>query len=88
MRSAAVSVEATATIFTSSGIDMERAFRGFDENHDGKIDYGEFARGLKALGAELDQQQLEDLITILDRDGDGVISDEEIAMEDHRQYSS
>jgi hypothetical protein len=35
---------------------LERAFRGFDENRDGEIDHGEFSRGLKSLGAELEQQ--------------------------------
>jgi hypothetical protein len=68
-----------SNVFTVSGINLERAFRGFDENRDGEIDYGEFARGLKSLGAELDQQQLDDLITILDTDGNGTIDYSEFA---------
>jgi hypothetical protein len=62
---------AMASMFASSGIELERAFRGFDENGDGQLDYGEFSRGLKNLGVALGEQQLEDLVTILDRDGDG-----------------
>eukprot|EP01043_Picozoa_sp_COSAG02_P073116 COSAG02_NODE_14076_length_1313_cov_1.795717_1_plen_409_part_10 len=70
---------AMASMFASSGIELERAFRGFDENGDGQLDYGEFSRGLKNLGVALGEQQLEDLVTILDRDGDGTIDYTEFA---------
>ena len=66
-------------VFSSSGITLERAFRGFDENRDGVIDHAEFERGLKSLGAEIEPQQLDDLIAILDKDGDGSIDYSEFA---------
>ena len=53
---------ALGNTFASSGIALERAFRGFDENGDGQLDYGEFSRGLKNLGVALGEQQLEDLV--------------------------
>jgi len=68
-----------SSLFTSSGVSLERAFRGFDENRDGAIDHGEFSRGLTKLGAQLSASQLDDLISILDKDGDGTIDYVEFA---------
>ena len=66
-------------VFKVKGVSLERAFRDFDENRDGAIDYGEFERGLTSLGATLSATQVTDLITMLDKDGDGSIDYVEFA---------
>ena len=68
-----------STLFSASGLSLERAFRAFDENRDGVIDPGEFSRGLKNLGAELSEVQQADLVALLDKDGDGSIDYVEFA---------
>jgi Ca2+-binding EF-hand superfamily protein len=68
-----------AGVFDSSGVSLERQFRGFDTDGDGAIDHDEFKNGLLSLGAKVTEAQIDDLITILDKDGDGEIDYQEFA---------
>ena len=52
---------------------LERAFREFDENGDGEIDYDELRNGMRNLGADVSDDQLRDVMALLDKDGDGSI---------------
>ena len=60
-------------MFKMSNVGLEQQFRGFDANGDGQISHAEFRQGLLSLGAQITEQQIDDLVTILDSDGDGVI---------------
>ena len=66
-------------VFQASGVSLERQFRGFDTNSDGSIDHDEFRNGLASLGANVSEAQIDDLIMILDQDGDGEIDYQEFA---------
>ena len=68
-----------AGVFKASGVTLERQFRGFDTNSDGSIDHDEFRNGLASLGANVSEAQIDDLIMILDQDGDGEIDYQEFA---------
>ena len=67
------------SMFSLSGVSLERAFRALDTNRDGSIDYDEFAMGLYTLGAEISEGQLDDLISVLDIDGSGAVDYSEFA---------
>ena len=68
-----------AGMFKMSNVGLEQQFRGFDANGDGEISADEFRQGLLSLGAQITEQQIDDLVTILDKDGDGVIDYHEFA---------
>ncbi|VFQ98113.1 unnamed protein product [Cuscuta campestris] len=53
--------------------EMEQVFAKFDANSDGKISASELGSILTSLGATATEQDLEDLIKEVDRDGDGHI---------------
>ena len=58
-------------IFKTHRIELKKAFQKFDTNNDGAIDEREMRKGLARLNLGLSAQQVEDLLAVLDRDGDG-----------------
>ncbi|KAK8588618.1 hypothetical protein V6N12_023045 [Hibiscus sabdariffa] len=56
--------------------DLERIFKRFDTNGDGKISAAELGEALKALGS-VTPDEVSRMMTELDTDGDGFISYEE-----------
>ena len=60
-------------MFQMSNVGLEQQFRGFDTDGDGDISHEEFRNGLHSLGAQISDSQIDDLVTILDKDGDGSI---------------
>ena len=64
-------------ILNVSGISIERAFRAFDTNHDGCLDRVEVGQGLAHMAgssaAVLSAQDIDDMFTMLDKDGDGSV---------------
>ena len=62
-----------SAVFKVSGASIERTFREFDQNGDGVVDSDELQYGLEAMGVELSTIQLQDIMSLLDKDGDGSI---------------
>ena len=60
-------------IFKSNRLTLTEEFAQFDTNKDGAIDEREFRRGLTRLNIGLSEQQVEDLLAVIDRDGSGAI---------------
>ena len=60
-------------IFKSHRMQLRDAFQKFDTNNDGAIDEREMRKGLARLNLGLSAQQVEDLLAVLDRNGDGRI---------------
>ena len=58
----------------SSQSDVEAAFRQFDANGDGAIDFNEMSNGLKSSGVLLTVQEIETIFAVADQDGDGQVS--------------
>uniref|UniRef100_A0A6V7QRC5 EF-hand domain-containing protein n=1 Tax=Ananas comosus var. bracteatus TaxID=296719 RepID=A0A6V7QRC5_ANACO len=56
---------------------LERIFRCFDENGDGKISPGELQRCMRAVGEELSCEEAEAAVRSADWDGDGLIGFED-----------
>jgi len=54
--------------------EVEGAFKKFDTNNDGAIDYNEMKQGLKSSGVLLTEQEIETIFAIADQDGDGQVS--------------
>ena len=52
---------------------LTEAFRQFDLNGDGHIDERELRNGLTRLNVGLSAQQVEDLLAVIDRDGNGSV---------------
>ncbi|XP_010911621.2 calcium-binding protein CML38 [Elaeis guineensis] len=63
-----------STIFTvSKSGELERVFRYFDENGDGKISPAELQNCLRAAGEELSAEDAEAVVESTDSDGDGLL---------------
>ncbi|XP_058735625.1 polcalcin Cyn d 7-like [Vicia villosa] len=58
--------------------EIERVFKRFDVNGDGKISLTEFADALKVLGLT-SQDEVQRRMAEIDKDGDGFITLEELA---------
>ena len=65
--------------FTQSGMTPELLFNTFEKDGDGEIGRDEFRRMLQSLGANVPSATLDDLFTMLDKDGGG---DGEIDLEE------
>ncbi|KAM4828520.1 calmodulin-alpha-like [Thomomys bottae] len=57
--------------------ELHQAFSRFDKNGDGKINTEELGEVMKAVGQNLTEAELKELIARLDTDGDGTISFQE-----------
>lgn len=63
-----------STLFTGSKSgELERVFRYFDENGDGKISPAELQNCLRAAGEELSAEDAEAVVESSDSDGDGLL---------------
>ena len=58
----------------STKTEVEAAFRKFDANGDGAIDFNEMNNGLKNSGVLLTVQEIETIFAVADQDGDGQVS--------------
>ena len=65
--------EATQPIIVAERQAIADAFQEFDVNGDAVIDHDEFRKGVKALVRGMDDATVDELITIVDKDGDGEI---------------
>lgn len=66
-------------IFKSHRMQLIDAFKRLDTNNDGVIDEGEMRKGLARLNIGLSAQQVEDLLAVIDRDGNGLVDYSEFA---------
>jgi Ca2+-binding EF-hand superfamily protein len=75
--------QAAATMFERlhSKDDARRVFHEFDKDESGSLDASELAEVAKTLGVTLSDAQLEGMVKLLDRDGDGLIDIEEFISE-------
>lgn len=56
---------------------MLKAFRLFDEDETGKISLGNLKRVAKELGEAISEEELKEMITEADLDGDGQVNQDE-----------
>jgi protein phosphatase len=66
-------------LFSMVGADFESAYKKFDANADGQIEYAEFVKALKSLDVGLTEQQTYDLMRSVDVDADAHIDFKEFA---------
>ena len=64
---------------SGGGVSIELAFAKYDRNHSGDIDAAELALMLEDLGVEASEERLANAFSVLDTNGDGVISFDEFA---------
>merc|ERR1712138_335312 len=57
--------------------DIEKVFKLFDDDNTNKISFRNLARVAEELGENIDDEELQDMITQADRDGDGEINIDE-----------
>ena len=62
------------------GVSIEQAFAKYDANRNGSIDASELALVLTDLGVDVTEEALREAYSILDKNGDGVISFEEFGV--------
>ena len=62
-----------------SSLKIKQTFDIFDRDGSGSIDVHELDKVLKTLGQKIDESELQDLVTQLDKDGDGQIDFDEFA---------
>eukprot|EP01050_Picozoa_sp_SAG11_P001508 SAG11_NODE_65_length_18798_cov_11.881224_7_plen_1529_part_00 len=60
--------------FRDHGVNLKEAFEAFDDNGDGVISPDEFRRGIRAIGMNLLESEVEDMIRHIDASGRGRIS--------------
>lgn len=63
-------------VYHTSG-DVKAAFKKFDVNNDGAIDFTEMRAGLRNSGVLLTDQEIETIFAVADQDGDGQVSIDE-----------
>ena len=54
-----------------TGLDLEAAFKAFDVDGDGTVTPDEFRTGLRSLQLKLTAEQIEEVVDLIDKDGDG-----------------
>ncbi|KAK9115316.1 hypothetical protein Syun_022113 [Stephania yunnanensis] len=59
--------------------ELEKVFKRFDENGDGKISEAELEKVLSALGSETSEEELKKVMEEIDTDGDGFVDLKEFA---------
>jgi len=67
-------LDKVATAFFLQGFNMRRAFALFDADGDGAISAKEFRQGMGALNLHLRYDEIDDLMHMCDKGGDGEIS--------------
>jgi len=70
-------LDKVATAFFLQGFNMRRAFALFDADGDGAISAKEFRQGMAALNLHLRYDEIDDLMHLCDRGGDGQVSYDE-----------
>jgi len=63
-------------VYRTSG-EVQSAFKKFDANGDGSIDFNEMRTGLKNSGVLLTDQEIETIFAVADQDGDGQVNMDE-----------
>lgn len=66
-----------AVIASKPDQELERAFRVYDTDHDGRISITELSTVLTSLGGAMSEEDLNHLMSLIDTDSDGFISMEE-----------
>jgi calcium-binding protein CML len=73
------SPDTDVTVTISSEEELERVFKKFDANGDGRISRAEMGEVFESLGHPVSEEELDRMMREVDADGDGFISVEEFA---------